>query len=350
MGEEAAKGGIRVTASAIVICVFCLHRTAAVPCSAHSCFSSTPLLSSLSASLSSYFLVSYSSTKKKGMGRTFSSTVTTAPVVISPGDSHDEIYPHYTRWSYENSWDPDSDAFFKDAVYEAVVSSIPLEPITPVDSSDDSSSASSGRGTPAELPPVPGQVLPSDHEVNRWLDGTSPSNDATAALDGLPPLPTPRRHSTSEPRRRSTQSLGVSPAAFERFHARRLSRARVVQYLPAFVPDSDSDTDAPASVHPGVSVRTSEITPIQLPLSHHPRGALQHTLPLRPVTPPPAPAQSVPIPAMTPNGDALQPSPPPSVSPRIYNWSVNAYSAVPAPESPTVPSRIRVPPARWPVY
>lgn len=285
------------------------------------------------------------------MGRTFSSTVSVVPVVISPGDSHDEIYPHYTHWSYENAWDPDSDAFFKDAVYEAVVSTIPLEPMTPVDSSDDSSSASSGRGTPAELPPVPGQILPSDHEVNRWLDGTSPSNDV-AALDGLSPLPTPRRHSTSESRRRTSQSLGVSPAAFERFHARRLSRARVVQYLPAFVPDSDSDTEAPASARPGVSVRTSEITPIQLPLSHHPRAAisaaLQHTLPPRPVTPPPAPpVQSVPIPAMTPNGDALQPSPPPSVSPRIYNWSINTH---PAPESPTVPSRIRVPPARWPVY
>jgi len=281
------------------------------------------------------------------MGRTFSSTDTSAPVVISPGDSHDEIY---TRWSYENPWDPDSDAFFKDAVYEAVVSSTPLEPMTPIDSSDDSSSASSGRGTPAELPPVPGQILPSDHEVNRWLDGTSPDNNA-AALDGLPPLPTPRRHSTSEPRRRTTQSLGVSPAAFERFHARRLSRARVVQYLPAFVPDSDSDTEAPATARPGVSLHTSEITPIQLPLSHHPRGAIsaavQHTLPSRPVTPPPAPVQSVPFPAMTPSGDAVQPSPPPSVSPRIYNWSINTH---PAPESPTVPSRIRVSPARWPVY
>jgi len=186
-----------------------------------------------------------------------------------------------------------------------------LEPITPVDSSDDSS-ASSGRGTPAELPPVPGQVLPSDHEVNRWLDGTSPSDNAAAALDGLPPLPTPRRHSTSEPRRRTTQSLGVSPAAFECFHARRLSRPRVVQYLPAFVPDSDSDTEAPASARPGVSVRTSEITPVQLPLSHHPSGALQHTLPSRPITPPPAQLQSVPIPAMTPNGDALQPPPLPA--------------------------------------
>ena len=282
------------------------------------------------------------------MGRTFSPAVTAAPVVISPGDSHDEIY----RWSFEKAWDPDSDAFFKDAVYEAIVSPTPLEPMTPIDSSDDSSSASSGRGTPAELPPVPGQVLPSDHEVNRWLDGTSPSNASTAALDGLPALPTPRRHSTSEPRRRSTQSLGVSPAAFERFHARRLSRARVVQYLPAFVPDSDSETDAPASVRPGVSLHTSEITPIQLPGSHHSRGAIstvyQPPVSLRPVTPPPAPMQSVPISAMmTPNGDALQPSPPPSVSPRIYNWYNNFH---PAPESPTVPSRIRVPPARWPVY
>ena len=285
------------------------------------------------------------------MGRTFSPAVTAAPVVISPGDSHDEIY----RWSFEKAWDPDSDAFFKDAVYEAIVSPTPLEPMTPIDSSDDSSSASSGRGTPAELPPVPGQVLPSDHEVNRWLDGTSPSNASTAALDGLPALPTPRRHSTSEPRRRTTtQSLGVSPAAFERFPARRLSRARVVQYLPAFIPDSDSDTEAPASARPGMSVRTSEITPIQLPLSHHPRGsisaAVQHTLPSRPVTPPPAPVQSVPFPAMTPNGDAVQPSPPPSVSPHIYNWSINTH---PPPESPTVPSGIRVPPARparWPVY
>jgi hypothetical protein len=285
------------------------------------------------------------------MGRTFSSTVSAAPVVISPGDSHDEIHPHYTRWSYENAWDPDDDAFFKDAVYEAIVSPTPLEPMTPIDSSDDSSSASSGRGTPAELPPASGQVLPSDHEVNRWLDGTSPSNNTAALLDGLPPLPTPRRHSTSEPRRRTTLSLGVSsPAAFERFQARRFSRARVVQYLPAFIPDSDSETDAPTSAHPGVSVHTSEITPIQLPLSHHPRGVIstvyQPTLPPRPVTPPPAPLQSVPIPVMTPNGDAMQPSPPPSVSPRIYNWSINTH---PIPESPTVPSRIRVP-ARWPVY
>lgn len=281
------------------------------------------------------------------MGRTFSSTVTAAPVVISPGDSHDEIYPHYTRWSYENAWDPDDDAFFKDAVYEAIVSPTPLEPMTPIDSSDDSSSASSGRGTPAELPPVPSQVLPSDHEVNRWLDGTSPS-DAAAALDGLPPLPTPRRHSTSEPRHRTTQSLGETTAAFERFQARRFSRARVVQYLPAFIPDSDSETEAPASAHPGVSVHTSEITPIQLPL----RGAISTlyppTFPSRPVTPPPpAPLQSAPIPVMTPNGDAVQLSPPPSVSPRIYNWSINTH---PVPESPTVPSRIRVPPARWPVY
>lgn len=288
------------------------------------------------------------------MGRTFSPTVTAAPVVISPGDSHDEIYPHYTRWSYENAWDPDDDAFFKDAVYEAVVSPTPLEPMTPIDSSDDSSSASSGRGTPAELPPVPGQVLPSDHEVNRWLDGTSPSTN-TAVLDGLPPLPTPRRHSTSDPpRRRTIQSPAVMQARLQA-QARRFSRARVVQYIPAFIPDSDSDTDAPASAaHPGVSVHTSEITPIQLPLSQYPRGATstvyQPTFPSRPVTPPPAPLQSVPIPVMTPNGDAVQLSPPPSVSPRIYNWSNWSTYTHPAPESPTVPSRIRASPARWPVY
>ncbi|KAI0255946.1 hypothetical protein BJV78DRAFT_1279153 [Lactifluus subvellereus] len=280
------------------------------------------------------------------MGRTFTPAVTAAPVIVDPTESHDDMYPHYPCWSYENAWDPDSEAFFKDAVYEDFVPVLPLEPITPVDSSDGSTTGSSGRDTPAELPPAPGQVSPSGQDVSRWLQFASPSSDTTA-FDGFLPLPTPRRHSTSELRRGAPQSPAMSSAAFERLHARQLSRARVAQHFAALLPDGDSDMVAPASLRPAVSVHTSEITPIQLPSSHPRSAALQRQILLRSTTPPPAPMPSVPFPIMSPSGEALQPSPPPSVSPRIYNWTTAAH---PAPESPTVPSRMRVAPARWPVY
>jgi len=295
------------------------------------------------------------------MGRTFSPTITSAPVIVDPDDSHDGMYPHYPRWSYENAWDPDSDAFFKDAVYEAVVPALPLEPVTPVESSDGSSVDSSGRGTPAELPPVPGQISPSNQEMELWLDGASTGSNA--ATTSLPPLPTPRRHSTSEIRRGAPLPHFVSSAAFERFYNRQLNRARDSQRFPA-LPTTDGDPDAdgpPVSSRPvpgvSVSVRTSEISPIQLPSSQS-RAAIslalqqqqQHPTPARPHTPPPASTPSVTVTVLstpTPGGEALQPSPPPSVSPRIYNWTAAVQSA---PESPTLPSRIRVTPARWPVY
>lgn len=292
------------------------------------------------------------------MGRTFSPAVVAAPLIISPVESHDEMYPHYARWSYENAWDPDSDAFFKDAVYEAQVPALPLEPITPVESSDGSSLSldSSGRATPAELPPIPGQISPLNQDMELWFEGTSPSGNTPAAVDGLPPLPTPRRHSTSELRSAVPQPPQfVSSVAFERFYARQFNRARggSSQHISALVAD-ESEGGAPVSLRPGVSVRTSEITPIQLP-SSHPRTAvsapLQHPLLLRSRTPPPAASASAsspgPVPTTTPGGEAMQPSPPPSVSPRTYNWGTPAHSA---PESPTLPSRLRVTPARWPVY
>jgi len=291
------------------------------------------------------------------MGRTFSPAVTTTPVIVGPVESHEEMLPHYPRWSYENAWDPDSDAFFKDAVYEAPVPTLPLEPITPVESSEGSSLGSSGRATPADLPPIPGQISPLNQDMalqdmELWFDPAAVASDPPA-IDGLPPLPAPRRHSTSELRSAVLQPHLMSSAAFERFYTRQFNRARGSQHFSTLVTDGESDTDAPVSLRPGVSVRTSEITPIQLPSSQsHPRtaisAALQHPGQARPVTPPPADTTSNTVPTTTPSGEAVQqPSPPPSVSPRIYNWTAAAHSA---PESPPMPTRFRVNPARWPVY
>jgi hypothetical protein len=301
------------------------------------------------------------------MGRTFSPAVTSTPVIVDPDESHDEMYPHYPSWSYENAWDPDSDAFFKDAVYEAFVPALPLEPNTPVESSDGSSlDSSGGRETPAELP-VPRAVHISNQIMETWLEGTTTGSNTTARANGPPPPPPPRRHSTSELRRGAPQSHFVSSAAFERFYTRQLNRARDSQRLPALVAaavaaadDGDSDAEAPVALRPGVSVRTSEISPIQLPSSQaraaislalqHQQQQQQQQVPrlTRPLTPPPASTYpSVPVLSTMPGGEAMQPSPPPSVSPRIYNWTAAARSA---PESPTLPSRIRVTPARWPVY
>jgi hypothetical protein len=271
------------------------------------------------------------------------------------------MYPHYPRWSYENAWDPDSDAFFKDAVYEAFVPALPLEPVTPVESSDGSSLDFSGRGTPAEMPPVPGQISPSTRDMELWLESASTGSNV-AAVSSLPPVPTPRRHSTSELRRGvPPQPHFVSSAAFERFYTRQLNRARDSQQqqqqqrFPAMATDGDSDADAPVTLRPeGVSLHTSEIYPIQLPSSqsraaisialqqqrHHPHLA-------RPITPPSTSPPSVQVLSATPGREVMQPSPPPSVSPRIYNWTAAAHSV---PESPTLPPRIRVTPARWPVY
>jgi hypothetical protein len=299
------------------------------------------------------------------MGRTFSPALTSAPVIVDPDQSHDEMYPPYPLWSYENPWDPDSDAFFKDAVYEAIVPTLPLEPVTPVESTDGSSLDSSGRGTPgAELAPVLGQISPSNQDMEMWLEGASTGNNV-AAISNLPPLSTLRRHSTSELRRGApAQPHFVSSAAFERFHTRQFNRARDLQQqqqrFPAMVMDGELDIDLPITLRSeGMTLRTSEISPIQLPSSqsraaislalqqqqqqqqqHHPRLA-------RPVTPPPVSPPSVQVLSATPGGEARQPSPPPSVSPRIYNWPAAAHSA---PDSPTLPTRIRAIPARWPVY
>ena len=226
----------------------------------------------------------------------------------------------------------------------------PWSPSPPVESSDGSmpSLDSSGRATPAELPPVPGQISHLNQDMELWFEPTAVASNPPA-IDGLPPLPVPRRHSTSELRSAMPQPPFVSSAAFERIYARQFNRARGSQHMT----DGESDTDAPVSLRPGVSVRTSEITPIQLPSSqsHHPRtaisAALQRPRLARPLTPPPAATTSNPVMTTTPSGEAVQPSPPPSVSPRIYNWTAAVHSA---PESPPMPTRFRVNPARWPVY
>ena len=131
------------------------------------------------------------------------------------------MYPH---WSYENAWDPHSDAFFKDAVYEAPVPTLPLEyhPSREQRWLHAIPRLKRARHTCRTAPRSWANLaFKSGHGavVRRpTAVASSPS-----AIDGLPPLPVPRRHSTSELR----SAMPLSSAAFERIYARQFNRARV---------------------------------------------------------------------------------------------------------------------------
>ncbi|KAI0044815.1 hypothetical protein FA95DRAFT_213556 [Auriscalpium vulgare] len=313
-----------------------------------------------------YPILSFLSFILSKMGRTLSSASRPAiATVVSPApDAH---IPSYANWSYQNAWDPDSDEFFEDAVYEAFL--IPGEPITPVASSDGSSASSSGRGTPTGAPPPLGEDSSNDAFLH-WVTRMVPDS----LLASRPPPQSPGAH-LSRPRSQSAATAPlvgvdeemvshyaarydiVSQAALERMEARQ--RSRMVSYTASAVAPEGTDAEVELGDGPGLVLRdyavpsaglrqwqarvsTSDITPIQLPsvAAHTAFVALQ-----RPSTPPAAP---IPIPRTPDALDGISLSPPPSVSPHVYRWP-DALRGQPA-ASPSIQTRARVGPARWPMY
>ena len=242
------------------------------------------------------------------MGRPLFSSRPEPAVRVEPEPQH----PTIQKWSYWNAFDPDSDEFFEndDAVYEAFIDpadriQIPRDPPVPrtvvdVDISSSSEASSSGRGTPMEVEDTedPEARTRFGRTTTGGIRVRSRTAALDAALDAVPrENPVLRYLSTLDEAPSSPQT---EPETREAPEARPVIRERVVTYLD--LPQEQSRTPSP---EPDMrALRSFPATPV------------------RPSTPP---AQMTPL---------FAPSPPPSVTPRLYNWSTLTASATPHPASP----------------
>ncbi|RPD59016.1 hypothetical protein L227DRAFT_504273 [Lentinus tigrinus ALCF2SS1-6] len=257
------------------------------------------------------------------MGRPLYSASRQPAVRVEPEPQH----PAIQKWTYWNAFDPDADEFFEndDAVYEAFINPADRIQITAdrtiptvveVDVSSPSEWSSSGRGTPmgsinVEIPENEReQQLLNQREMlrasgMRILDDSVPRNPVLDAQieagRGLPSDERVQYYMSLVDRMETVRAERESRPAAE---VRPVVRERVTTYLE--FPQEDSRTPSPEPV------------PVPVPRSLPSMPAT----PARPSTPP---AQVTPL--------FASPSPPPSVTPRLYSWA-SLSSAAPVPSSP----------------
>ncbi|KAI0372631.1 hypothetical protein BV20DRAFT_963666 [Pilatotrama ljubarskyi] len=251
------------------------------------------------------------------MGRPLYSSTRQPAVRVQPEVQH----PTYEKWTYTNAFDPDSDEFFdnEDAVYEAFIDpgqqiALPASPATAVtmlESSASSSSegTSSGRGSPMEVVDVTGLDPEARAAGMRILDDTrlpvpTPRNPVLDAQ-----LDAGRRLSTQERYQYYVSLIEGTHRDREREETRPSVRDRIPTYLD--LPPEESRTSSPE------------------PVSRVP------TTPQRPITPPSHASAFL-----------ASPSPPPSITPRLYTWTTFPSATVPPPSSPLTNRGARVSVAR----
>jgi len=237
------------------------------------------------------------------MGRPLFSQTYTAPAVRAPAVRVEPDQPQpYERWSYWNPFDPDSEEFFADAEDERVAESVirGVSPLLEEAASSSSSEASlSGRGTPTQ---EDDGLSVEEVELGyrrRILDGVvrgatvrtvvaplSPEDDGQTYRAVARPQTSFVRTSYREPAQWDRPSRSPSPVAFPLPH---------MEVLP----------DLPRSA----STRSH---PIPIPA------------PARPTTPQHG----------TPTYSFGSPSPPPSVTPRLYTWTAPQSFASPGSPMP----------------
>ena len=240
------------------------------------------------------------------MGRPlFSQAYTSAPAVR---DEPEQPQP-YEKWSYWNPFDPESDAFFADAVEERIVTpEPPAEPLrgnpslvrvedAETDSGSSSEASSSGRGTPA-LEEDGLSLEEHELEYRRRVTEFEMHERAVRALafadDGQTYRAVARPHVSSV--RTTHYAAGVS---------------RSPSPAPMPIPRAQVAPE-PVAVSPAVT----RSNPIPIPA------------PARPTTPQHG----------TPTYSYGSPSPPPSVTPRLYTWaSRTTLPTLPQAASPSSP-------------
>lgn len=266
------------------------------------------------------------------MGRPLYSQSFQAPIVrVEP---EPEAYPAPEKWSYWNRFDPDADEFFEndDAVYEAVIdaSQPPVrmqatgESIRVVieDSSVSSDESSSGRDSPLQDYPdvraegtaewvVEGRTIPE--RVPQRFFAPPTSRNPNASADESVTLGIEANRNDEPP----ADHL-ITTHVFEyRSHERRPLLPNTPASSNVLIPDSTPRRSPSPGPVTSPSDRQSDI-----PDSFH--NSAGSPAPMTPSTPP--------------NQRSIlydTPSPAPTVTPRLFQWTIRPVAAMPMSPSPT---------------
>ncbi|CCM02521.1 uncharacterized protein FIBRA_04623 [Fibroporia radiculosa] len=282
------------------------------------------------------------------MGRPLFSQTHRAPAVrIEPEQS----LPACEKWSYWNAFDPDSDEFFErgDAVYEAFVdpahasaeigAQIALAPPTLIDVSTSSSSSegsSSGRQSPAD-----DREDLSVEEIDLALRSRGGWVQRSRAADDEEGSPnttqTTSDYSRLESPRTPVDAMDVMQRRWASHMADSYTRNRTASSASPRPVGQRALSPTSPDESPRVSRQTDMLEPVRqvLPLT------FPHTIPGIPRSRGmPAPQPSTPDRPTTPPsrfaGFYQSPSPPPSVTPRLYSWSARS-PMLSTPTSPVPP-------------
>lgn len=219
----------------------------------------------------------------------------------------ESVSPDPARWSVSNPFDPDSDEFFQNAVYETFMDTGEIDRLEhPVVVSDSSSESSdSGRDSPLQLedpsPPIRMSAI-----WDQLVDETAASADAALALDEL-------ADDVSYTRTDTDDVVAIRATADP-------ERVRpVVLHPPSSLRNSTTATDLERANAP----RRVSVPPISIPAEPSTPGTESPTS-SSPTTPP----------AVYTHMQLMTPSPPPTVTPRIYVWDTRIH----APATPGSPS------------
>ncbi|KAJ7759177.1 hypothetical protein B0H16DRAFT_1885095 [Mycena metata] len=247
-----------------------------------------------------------------------------APVVVEPVEP---IFPEYRKWSIHNPFDPDSDEFFADAENEFLVERGEIDRHEhPVESS------SSGSDT--EGSPVPHDDRRPIRMSAIWDRLVDESAAVAAPVDDALLADIPGYARTTYPRRPAPTNAGpdvvmihADPAAHPRAVTVSISSSPPL-HPPSALRNSTTATDLERA--------SAASSPVPVPTTPRRISVPHISIPAAPSTPSPAsPASPTTPPALyAPHLQLMTPSPPPTVSPRIYMWG-----------GPRGPARRGVPPS-----
>lgn len=266
------------------------------------------------------------------MGRALFSTShasSTPAVRVEP----EPIVDTCEKWGACNRFDPDSEEFFNDAQYEAFIEEdgIP-QTVRAVAEGANSEGNDSDRGSSMAVESDDSAILIADAYSNaaddwqHFLTGPPPQAAELARDRNLPPSfsRVPESFTSGAPRVPGSEQQRIA----DHPRSNRLNRPRSFSDISPFLPQSPTrvsiaaieiDTDRITSRSP-TARRAVNIAPINIPNE-----------PSLPSPSPDSPSPSTPPPAIYNLRSMISPSPPPSVTPRLYSWQHH-----PIPTSPTI--------------